>query len=55
MFSLRYVKFEPNSYAILYKNGQVVKQGSGLNFWYFADTITALFIFFSNISIGAET
>ena len=38
MFSLRYVKFEPNSYAILYKNGQVVKQGSGLNFWYFADT-----------------
>ena len=38
MFSLRYVKFEPNSYAILYKNGQIVKQGSGLNFWYFADT-----------------
>ena len=38
MFSLRYVKFEPNSYAILYKNGQIVKQGSGFNFWYFADT-----------------
>jgi len=38
MFSLRYVKFEPNSYAILYKNGKIVKQGSGLNFWYFADS-----------------
>ncbi|RRD96456.1 SPFH domain-containing protein [Clostridiales bacterium COT073_COT-073] len=38
MFGLRFMKFEPNNYVIVYKNGKIAKQGQGLNFWYYSPT-----------------
>ncbi|CAN5453775.1 SPFH domain-containing protein [soil metagenome] len=38
MFGLRYLKVPATTYVLLYKNGQVVKKGTGLSFFYFAPT-----------------
>lgn len=35
MFGFRYVKFPPTVYVIKYRNGQIVRQGAGLSFFYF--------------------
>ncbi len=40
MFGLSFVKLPPTTYAIQYKNGQVVREGLGLSFFYFAPTTT---------------
>ncbi|EMR04001.1 SPFH domain-containing protein [Cesiribacter andamanensis] len=44
MFGLKFIKFDSMTYVILYKNGQIVKQGRGLSFFYFAPntSITAI-------------
>lgn len=36
MFGFRYVKASPSTYLLQYKNGKVVREGTGLSFWYFA-------------------
>lgn len=36
MFGLRYVKASPSTYVIQYRNGQPVREGAGLAFFYFA-------------------
>jgi len=36
MFGLKYIKFDSMTYIIHYKNGNVVKEGRGLSFFYFA-------------------
>lgn len=36
MFGLKFMKFEPNDYVILYRNGMIKKQGKGLSFWYYS-------------------
>lgn len=38
MLGLKYMKFEPSDYVVLYKNGKIKKQGQGLSFWYYAPT-----------------
>ncbi len=36
MFGIRFVKFKPSEYAILFRRGSVIKQGAGLSFFYYA-------------------
>ena len=36
MFGISYIKFDSMTYVIHFKNGQVVKEGRGLSFFYFA-------------------
>ena len=36
MFGFRYIKATPSSYVIQYRNGQAVREGAGLAFFYFA-------------------
>lgn len=38
MFGINYIQFDSMTYAIHYKNGQVVNEGRGLSFFYFAPT-----------------
>ena len=40
MFGFRFVKFDPTQYIILYRNGDIVRQGPGQAFWYFAPSST---------------
>lgn len=36
MFGFRYVKANPSTYVMQFKNGKIVREGAGLTFWYFA-------------------
>ncbi|WP_290886818.1 SPFH domain-containing protein [Arenimonas sp.] len=36
MFGIRYVKSSPSHYLLQYRNGQIVREGTGLAFFYFA-------------------
>lgn len=36
MFGIRYVKSSPSHYLLQYRNGQIVREGTGLSFFYFA-------------------
>jgi regulator of protease activity HflC (stomatin/prohibitin superfamily) len=38
MFGIRFIKFNPTTYALKFKRGKIVKQGSGLSFYYYAPT-----------------
>jgi len=40
MWGIRFVKAEPTTFLIQYRNGQVVREGAGLSFFYFAPTTT---------------
>lgn len=40
MLGIRFAKFPPTTYVLHYKNGQVVREGAGLSFFYFAPTST---------------
>jgi hypothetical protein len=44
MFGIKFIKFDSMTYVIKYKNGQVVNEGRGLSFFYFAPktSITAI-------------
>jgi hypothetical protein len=44
MFGLRYMKADPNTYLMQYRNGKLRQAGKGLSFWYFAPvtTLTAI-------------
>jgi SPFH domain / Band 7 family len=40
MFGIRYIKVAPTTYVLHYRNGQVVREGTGLSFFYFAPNTT---------------
>ncbi|KQX97812.1 hypothetical protein ASD22_11430 [Rhodanobacter sp. Root480] len=44
MFGFRYVKANPSTYLIQYKNGKSTREGTGLTFWYFAPSATLVSI-----------
>ncbi|HEX8987497.1 MAG TPA: SPFH domain-containing protein [Rhodocyclaceae bacterium] len=38
MFGIRYLKSQPTSYLMVFRKGQLVRQGAGLSFFYYAPT-----------------
>ncbi|KER10793.1 MAG: hypothetical protein HY22_03060 [[Candidatus Thermochlorobacteriaceae] bacterium GBChlB] len=38
MLGLNFVKFQPTTYALVYQNGKIVREGIGLSFFYYAPT-----------------
>ena len=38
MFGLRFIKVQPTTYLLQYRNGKLVREGTGLSFFYFAPT-----------------
>ncbi len=40
MFGIRYIKSDPNTYLMRYRNGKLTQAGSGLSFWYFSPVTT---------------
>ncbi len=36
MFGIKFIKFDSMTYVVMYKNGQIKKEGRGLSFFYFA-------------------
>jgi len=44
MFAIRFIKAAPTSYILQFKNGRVLREGSGLSFFYYAPTTTIVSI-----------
>ena len=44
MFGIRYAKFEPGVYALQYKNGRIVREGTGISFYYYAPSTSLMMI-----------
>ncbi len=38
MFGFKFIKVQPTEYVLYYKNGQLVREGAGLSFFYFSPT-----------------
>src|SRR5687767_11464467 len=38
MFGIRFIKAQPNTYLMQHRSGKVVREGSGLSFFYYAPT-----------------
>jgi len=44
MFGIRFIKVEPTKYLIQYRKGEVVREGAGLSFFYYAPTTTLVVV-----------
>ncbi|HEY9868447.1 MAG TPA: SPFH domain-containing protein [Candidatus Obscuribacterales bacterium] len=42
MFGIHFKKVPPTAYVLHYRNGNIVREGAGLSFWYFAPTSTVV-------------
>jgi hypothetical protein len=38
MFGIKFIKAEPTTYLLQYRGGQIVREGLGLSFFYYAPT-----------------
>ena len=44
MFGFKFIKFQPTEYVLKYKNGKIVKEGSGISFYYYAPTTSIVVV-----------
>ncbi len=44
MFGFKFIKFQPSEYVLKYKNGQVVKEGAGISFYYYAPSTSIVMV-----------
>src|SRR5881394_3193211 len=44
MFGLKFIKIQPTTYLLQYRHGQVVREGVGLAFFYYAPTTSLVAI-----------
>ncbi|HMP78306.1 MAG TPA: SPFH domain-containing protein, partial [Pirellulaceae bacterium] len=51
MLGFRYLKSPPTRHVLLYKNGQAVRQGAGVSFWYFAPTATIVSVELGSVDV----
>lgn len=51
MLGIRYLKANPTSFVLQYRDGGVVRQGPGLSFWYFGPTSTISLVPISSVDV----
>ncbi|MBZ0087885.1 SPFH domain-containing protein [Thermomonas sp.] len=51
MFGLRYAKATPSTYLIQYRNGQLVREGTGLAFFYFAPSTSLVSVPLESVDV----
>ncbi|HMO16001.1 MAG TPA: SPFH domain-containing protein [Pirellulaceae bacterium] len=51
MLGFRYLKSPPTRHAFLFKNGNVVRQGAGASFWYFAPTSSVVSVELGSVDV----
>ncbi len=44
MLGIRFIKFQPSQYVLKYKNGNIVKEGAGISFYYYAPSTSIVVI-----------
>jgi regulator of protease activity HflC (stomatin/prohibitin superfamily) len=51
MFGVKFIKFQPTDYVLQYKNGQLVRSGAGLSFFYFTLNSSLIRIPISSVDV----
>lgn len=51
MLGFRYVKSSPSQYLLQYRNGRIVREGTGLSFWYFAPQSTLVSVPLTTVEV----
>jgi hypothetical protein len=51
MFGLRFIKAQPTTYLIQYKKGEIVRQGTGLSFFYFSPATSLVSIALGSVDV----
>ena len=51
MFGIGFVKVRPTTYLIHYRRGQIVREGAGLSFFYYAPTSTIVSILLASADV----
>jgi regulator of protease activity HflC (stomatin/prohibitin superfamily) len=51
MFGIRFVKVEPSDFVLQYKRGQIVREGAGLSFFYFAPTTSLVLVPIGSVDV----
>ncbi|MDV3425890.1 MAG: SPFH domain-containing protein [Bacillota bacterium] len=44
MLGFRFIKFQPSEYVLKYKNGKIVKEGTGISFYYYSPTTSIVVV-----------
>ena len=51
MLGIRFIKVEPTDFVLQYKRGNVVKEGAGLSFFYFAPTTSLVVVPIGSVDV----
>jgi len=51
MFGVKFIKFQPNDYVLVYKKGKIVKEGAGLCFYYYAPTTSLVMVPMGSVEV----
>src|SRR6478672_5777624 len=51
MLGLRFIKMQPTSYLLQYKKGRIVREGSGLSFFYYAPTTSLVAVPLASVDV----
>lgn len=51
MFGIRFIKAQPNSYFIQYRKGQIVREGAGIAFFYYAPTTSVVAVPVASVDV----
>lgn len=51
MLGVRFIKFQPSEYVLKYRNGQIVKEGEGISFYYYVPTTSIVVVPVSSVDV----
>ena len=51
MIGIRFLKAQPNTYILQYKNGNIVRRGAGLSFFYYAPATSLVAVPMASVDV----
>ncbi len=51
MFAIKFIKVPPTNYLLQYRNGQLVREGAGLSFFYYAPTTSLVVVPMASVDV----
>src|SRR5947207_7181725 len=51
MFGIKFIKVQPTTYLLQYRGGKIVREGSGLSFFYYAPTTSLVAVPVASVDV----
>ena len=51
MFGFRFIKFQPSEYVLRYRNGKIIKEGTGISFYYYTPNTSIVVVPIGSIDV----